>query len=497
MNYTMVGFVLGRILLVESALMLLPLAVALLYGESAFTFLLPIVLTAAVGAALGLRTPKNTAIYAKDGLVIVALSWLVMSLFGALPFYLSGFFPSYIDCLFETISGFTTTGASILTAVEPLSQGVLFWRSFTHWVGGMGVLVFVMAILPLAGGRSVHLLRAEVPGPSVGKLVSRLGNTAKILYGIYIVLTLLEVVLLALGGMSLFDSFIHAFGSAGTGGFSNRNLSVGAYDNAYFDVVISVFMLLFGVNFNLYYFLLLRRFREVFSSEELKVYFGIVATAVVAIAINISSYYENFLQCLRYALFQVSSIITTTGFATADFELWPTFSKTILVILMFVGASAGSTGGGIKVARILILVKSSFRDLQRTLHPHAVTTVRFEGKPLDEKTLRGTYVFFSIYMGVFALSILLLSLEHTDLITTFTAVTACINNIGPGLSLVGPMGNYAAFSAPAKLLLSFDMLAGRLELFPVLMLFAPSVWRSDRPLPRGRRITPLDGDEDF
>ncbi|MBU5625516.1 TrkH family potassium uptake protein [Oscillibacter sp. MSJ-2] len=497
MNYRMVGFILGRILLVESVLMLLPLMVTLAYGESAvFAFCLPIVLSALCGALLGVRTPKNTTIYAKEGLVIVALSWLAMSLFGALPFYLCGSFSSFVDCFFETVSGFTTTGASILTEVESLEHGILFWRSFTHWVGGMGVLVFVMAILPLAGGRSVHLLRAEVPGPSVGKLVSRLGNTAKILYGIYIVLTLIEVVFLLAGGMSLFDALIHSFGSAGTGGFSNRNLSVGAYNNAYYDVVISTFMLLFGVNFNLYYFLLLRRFREVFRSEELKVYLGIVFASVMMIAVNLLRYYDTFLQCLRYAFFQVSSIITTTGYATADFEQWPSFSKTILVILMFIGASAGSTGGGIKVARIVILCKSSYRDLQRMLHPHAVTTVRFEGKPLDDKTLRGTYMFFSIYMGIFALSILLLSLEHFDLITTFTAVTACINNIGPGLSIVGPMGNYSGFSALGKLLLSFNMLVGRLEIFPVLMLLAPSVWKKPRRFSSSKKPCPYETEED-
>lgn len=485
MNYRMVGFILGRILMVEAALMLLPLFVTVLYGESAVVaFCVPIAAAAGCGALLGIRTPKNTAIYAKEGFIIVALSWLVMSLFGALPFYLCGSFNSYIDCFFETVSGFTTTGASILTEVESLEHGILFWRSFTHWVGGMGVLVFVMAILPLAGGRSVHLLRAEVPGPSVGKLVSRSGNTAKILYGIYIVLTLIEVVLLLLGDMPLFDALINSFGSAGTGGFSNRNLSVGAYNNAYYDVVIGVFMLLFGINFNLYYFLLLRRFREFFHSEELKVYLGIVTASVIMIAVNLLRYYDTFVECLRYAFFQVASIITTTGYATADFEQWPSFSKTILVILMFIGASAGSTGGGIKVARIVIFCKSSFRDLQRMLHPHAVTSVRFEGKPLDEKTLRGSYVFFSIYMGVFTLSVLLLSLEHFDLITTFTAVAACINNIGPGLSVVGPMGNYSGFSDLGKLLLSFDMLAGRLEIFPVLMLFAPSVWK------RSGRFTP-------
>ena len=473
----MIAYIIGRILLTEAALLVLPLLVTVLYGESPVPFLIPILLLALCGGAMGWKKPKSTALYARDGLAVVALAWICMSLFGALPFVLSGDIPNYVDAFFETVSGFTTTGSSILTEIEPLSRGGLFWRSFTHWVGGMGVLVFVMAILPMNDGHGMHLMRAEVPGPTVGKLVSRMSDTAKILYSIYLVMTVVEIVLLLLGGMPLYDACIHAFGTAGTGGFSCRNLSVGAYDNTYFDVVIGVFMLLFGVNFNLYYFLLIRRFRDVFHSEELRAYLLIVAASVLAIAVNISHLYQSFAASLRYAFFQVSSIITTTGYATADFNTWPAFSKAILVILMFVGACAGSTGGGMKVARIVILAKTSVCDMRKMLHPNAVATVRFEGKPIGEKNIRSVHLFLTVYLIVFTISCLLLSLEEMDLVTTFTAVAACMNNIGPGLEVVGPMGNFAAFSPWAKLLLSFDMLVGRLEIFPMLLLFAPSIWK--------------------
>ena len=479
MNYRRICFVIGRILLTEAALLMLPMAVALGYGEAAAPFLIPALLLALIGLLLGLRAPQKSSLYARDGFAVVALAWVLMSAFGALPFVISGDIPSFVDAFFETVSGFTTTGASILTEIEPLHRGILFWRSFTHWVGGMGVLVFVMAILPMSAGdgHGMHLMRAEVPGPSVGKLVSRMGDTAKILYGIYLAMTVLEIVLLLLGGMSLFDACIHAFGTAGTGGFSCRNLSVGAYDSVYFDVVIGVFMLLFGVNFNLYYFLLIKRFRDVFRSEELRAYLLIVAAAVAAIAADIVHIYGSVAQSLRYAFFQVASIITTTGFATADFNLWPEFSRAILVILMFIGACAGSTGGGIKVARVVILCKTSLGDMRKMLHPNAVTTVRFEGKPLTDRSIRSVHLFLTVYILIFTVSVLLLSLERFDLITVFTAVAACINNIGPGLEVVGPMGNYAQFSPAAKLLLSFDMLVGRLEIFPMLLLFAPSIWK--------------------
>ena len=478
----MIGYVLGRILLTEAALMALPMLVAVLCGEAVIPFLVPIAALIAVGVLLGIRKPKRTALYAREGFVVVSLAWSVMSAFGALPFVLSGDIPNYVDAFFETVSGFTTTGATILTAVEPLTRSCLFWRSFTHWVGGMGVLVFVMAILPMNDGHGMHLMRAEVPGPSVGKLVSRMSDTAKILYSIYFIMTIILIVLLAAGGMPLFDSCIHAFGTAGTGGFSCRNLSVGAYNNAYFDIVLSIGMLVFGVNFNLYYFLLIRRFRDVFHSEELWGYLLIVAVSVAAITVNIANMYDSVWTSLRHAFFQVSTIITTTGYATTDFNLWPTFSKGILVVLMFIGGCAGSTAGGLKVGRILILGKASAADMRKMLHPNAVATVRFEGKPLSDHNVRSAYQYITVYLVVLAASFLLLSLEGFDLVTTTTAVITCINNVGPGLELVGPMGNFSMFSLASKLLLSFDMLVGRLEIFPMLLLFAPSIWtrRSSR-----------------
>lgn len=479
MNRRMIAYILGRILLVEAALLTLPMLVAMYYRESAEPFLIPMLALILCGILLGRVSPRSRVLYARDGLAIVALAWIAMSFFGAIPFYISHSMPTFVDCFFETVSGFTTTGASILTEIEHLGRGVLFWRSFTHWVGGMGVLVFVMAIFPTSDGHGMHLLRAEVPGPVVGKLVSRLGDTAKILYGIYLVMTVVEIALLLLGGMPLFDACVHAFGTAGTGGFSCRNLSVGAYNSPYFDIVIGVFMLLFGVNFNLYYFLLIGKVREVLQSEELRTYFLIVAAATITIAWNISHLFESFSTALRYAFFQVSSIITTTGYATADFNLWPAYSRVVLVLLMFAGACAGSTGGGIKIARLVILVKTAVSDMRQMLHPNAVATVRMEGRPVSGKVVRSTHVFLVVYLLVMGISTLLLSLDGFDLVTTFTAVVSCINNIGPGLELVGPMGNFAAFSPAAKLLLTFDMLAGRLELFPMLLL-APSLWRRHR-----------------
>ena len=477
MNIRMIGFVLGRILLVEAGLLTLPLAVALLYREPAMPWLITMAALVVCGALLSFRKPERTALYAKDGFAAVALVWLLMSAFGALPFVLSGDILHYVDAFFETVSGFTTTGASILPAVEPLSRGSLFWRSFTHWVGGMGVLVFVMAILPMSDGHTMHILRAEMPGPTAGKLVSRMSDTAKILYGIYFVMTAVMILLLVLGGMDLFDACIHAFGTAGTGGFSSRNASVGAYNSAYIDIVIGIGMLAFGVNFNLYFFLLVRRVREVLRSEELWVYLGIVAASTAAIAANILSLYDSVGTALRHTFFQVSSVITTTGYATVDFGQWPVFSKTVLVLLMFVGGCAGSTAGGLKVTRIVTLAKAAVMDMRKMLHPNAVINVRMEGRALPEKQVRGVQAYLSIYILILCGSWLLLSLAGFDELTTFTAVVTCINNVGPGLNMVGPTGNFGFFAPWAKLLLSFDMLAGRLELFPMLLLFAPSIWR--------------------
>lgn len=477
MNIRMIGFVLGRILLVEAGLLTLPLAVALLYREPAMPWLITMAALVVCGALLSFRKPERTALYAKDGFAAVALVWLLMSAFGALPFVLSGDILHYVDAFFETVSGFTTTGASILPAVEPLSRGSLFWRSFTHWVGGMGVLVFVMAILPMSDGHTMHILRAEMPGPTAGKLVSRMSDTAKILYGIYFVMTAVMILLLVLGGMDLFDACIHAFGTAGTGGFSSRNASVGAYNSAYIDIVTGIGMLAFGVNFNLYFFLLVRRFREVLRSEELWVYLGIVAASTAAIAANILSLYDSVGTALRHTFFQVSSVITTTGYATVDFGQWPVFSKTVLVLLMFVGGCAGSTAGGLKVTRIVTLAKAAVMDMRKMLHPNAVINVRMEGRALPEKQVRGVQAYLSIYILILCGSWLLLSLAGFDELTTFTSVVTCINNVGPGLNMVGPTGNFGFFAPWAKLLLSFDMLAGRLELFPMLLLFTPSIWR--------------------
>ena len=479
----MVRFVLGRILLVEGLLMIPSMIVCLLYREglrSVMSFVLPIALLLLIGFLMCRRMPEKTSLYARDGLAIVAMAWVLMSLFGALPFWLSGDIPSFVDSFFETVSGLTTTGSTILTEVEPLGKGVLFWRSFTHWVGGMGVLVFVMAVLPMSDGHGMHLMRAEVPGPSVGKLVSKMSDTAKILYGIYFGLTVILVILLLFGGMDLYESCIHAFGAAGTGGFSNRNLSIGAYNSVYIEVVLATFMLLFGINFNLYYFILIKRAKDAFASEELHTYLIIILVSVTLITADIFRIYGSVGTSLRHAYFQVSSILTTTGYGTVDFNTWPGLSKTILILLMFIGGCAGSTGGGLKVCRVMILVKSCIRDMRRMLHPNAIVPVHIEHKPLDEKTVRSSQMYLTVYVLIFVFSTLLLSFEEKDLITTFTAVVACLNNIGPGLEVVGPMGNFSSFSWAAKLLLSLDMLIGRLEIFPMLLIFAPSLWKRKR-----------------
>ena len=479
MNTRMIGFLLGRILMVEAGLLALPLLTALLYGEPLMPWLATMLVLAAIGGALSLRKPERTALYAKDGFAAVALVWLLMSAFGALPFVLSGDIPNYIDAFFETVSGFTTTGASILTAVEPLSRGGLLWRSFTHWVGGMGVLVFVMAILPMSDGHTMHILRAEMPGPTAGKLVSRMSDTAKILYGMYFVMTLVMIGLLLLGGMDLFDASVHAFGAAGTGGFSSRNASVGAYNSAYIDIVTGIGMLAFGINFNLYYFLLMRRFRDVAKSEELWAYLGIVAFSTVTIAANIRHLYGAVGTSLRHAFFQVSSIITTTGYATVDFDQWPGYAKTVLVLLMFVGGCAGSTAGGLKVSRAMILLRTIRREVNRLVHPRRVTAVRCDGKALSSEVQRGVSIYFALYCLCILITFLCLSGEPFSLETNLSAVVSCFNNVGPGLGAVGPAGSYAGYSVLSKLLLSAAMLMGRLEIYPMLVALSPSVWRKD------------------
>lgn len=477
MNYKAVFAMISRILLVEALLMILPLVVALIYGESITCFLIPIILLFFIGGAGVCLLHTDDKIYSREGFVIVALSWILMSVAGCLPFMISGYIPSFADAFFETVSGFTTTGASILTDIEALPKGLLFWRSFTHWVGGMGVLVFVMAIMPLSNIRSVHIMRAEVPGPTKSKLVPRMRNTASLLYKIYIALTFIEVIFLVLGGMPLHDALIHAFGTAGTGGFSSKALSVGAYDSAYFDIVIGVFMLLFGVNFNLYYLILIGEAKNALKSEELHWYLGIVSVSTIMIAVNIAGRFENFAQSLRYAFFQVSSIVTTTGYATTDFNTWPTLSKVILLILMVIGGCAGSTGGGVKVSRVVIACKSIVREMRRLLHPHAVQSIRIDGSPIEKKDAHATMIFLAAFFFLYLLLFLLVCCDGYDLITSGTAVLACISNIGPGLELVGPMGSFAIFSPFVKIALSFGMLLGRLEIFPIMMLFVPSTWK--------------------
>lgn len=477
MNYKMVGFVLGRIFLIEAALMLFPMGCAAIYGEWSvvLSFLWPTLIVLALGLITSLRTPQNTKIYARDGLAIVALVWVLMSVFGALPFVISGEIPSFADAFFETVSGFTTTGSTILTDVEALSHGTLFWRSFSHWIGGMGVLVFAMAVLPMTDGRAMHLMRAEVPGPTCGKISSKLSDSAKILYAIYLVMTVIETILLCAGGMPLFDSMVHSFGSAGTGGFGIKADSIASY-SPYCQWVITVFMLLFGVNFNLYYLLLAKKFRAAAQSSECWYYLGIVAAAIVLICINVRSYFASFSDTLRAASFQVVSIITTTGYSTTDFDLWPHFSRTLLMVLMVIGACAGSTGGGMKVSRVVLLFKMAGRELKHVLHPRSVNTVKFEGKRIDGTTLKGVSSYLSLYVICVILTVLVLSAENYDITTNLSATLSCFNNIGPGLSLVGPSGCFGIFNGFSKLVLSFAMLLGRLEIIPMLVLFSPSTW---------------------
>ncbi|MBQ5973115.1 MAG: TrkH family potassium uptake protein [Oscillospiraceae bacterium] len=480
MNRRFVFSIIARLSLGEGALLLLPAVVALIYGEkqTLAAFLISAVIAAGAGmAVLLLIHPKDSVIYAKEGFVIVALAWIVMSLFGALPFVFSREIPNFVDAFFETVSGFSTTGASILENVEVMSRGCLFWRSFTHWIGGMGVLVFMMAVVNNVTDRSIHIMRAEMPGPQVGKLVPRVKDTAKVLYLIYVALTVIEAVMLIAGGMPVFESIVHAFGTAGTGGFGVRADSIAGY-STYIKIVITVFMLLFGVNFNLYYLLLIRRFRSAVRSTELWCYLAVIVSCTAVIALNVRSLYASFWPALEDASFQVVSIMTTTGYATADFNQWPELSKGILFLLMFVGACAGSTGGGFKLSRVMILFKSIGSELRRMLHPRSVNSVKFEGKPVDKTTLNSVYTYSAVYVLCGAVVFLVLCFEKNfDFEANFTAMVSCLNNIGPGLGAVGPASNYAAYSWVSKLVLSAAMLLGRLEIFPLLIAFSPSTWR--------------------
>ena len=467
----------GQIIKLEAVLLVLPLAVSIIYRERcALSFLITALASLFVGFAVTLISkPGNRLIYAKEGFVIVALAWLALSAIGAVPFVLSGEVRSYADAFFETVSGFTTTGASVLTDIEGMSHGLLFWRSFTHWVGGMGVLVFIMAIIPSVCDRSIHILRAEMPGPVMGKLVPKLKQTAKILYLIYIVMTVLEMILLLCGGMSLFDSALHSFATAGTGGFGIKGDSIASY-SPYLQWVIAVFMFLFGINFNIYYLLLVRRFRSGLKSTETWCYIAICLISVSIITGNIYSIYGNLPDSVRASAFQVASLVTTTGFSTADFNLWPGLSKGILLILMFIGGCAGSTAGGLKVSRVVMMIKMIRREFMKMIHPRSVSAVRIEGKKVDDTTLNGVNVYFALYMVIYFAVFLLLCLEPFDFETNFTAVAACYNNIGPGFGAVGPMGSFSGYSAFSKIVLSATMLLGRLEIYPLLFALIPSTW---------------------
>ncbi len=475
MNKRRVLNVLGKIVLTESCLMIPALIVSLVYGDGDWWDLVVTMHPAdLLGALLSRIQPKDPRMTSRDGYCIVGYGWILISIIGAIPLFLTGQFRSYWSALFEIVSGFTTTGASVLAHPEHLPHGVLFWRSFTHWIGGMGVLVFVLMIIPMKNDNSMHLIRAEIPGPTAGKLVPRMKRTSTILYGIYTAMTAILVILLLLGGVPLFDSLCLSFGTAGTGGFAVSASGVAGYGSAYVEIVIGIFMLLFGINFNVYYFLLLGKIKDALRSEEVRCFLGIVAAATIAITLNIFTSLVQLGTTLRHAFFQVASIITTTGFATVDFNLWPEFSKHTLVLLMIIGACAGSTGGGLKVSRVIILVKSFFAEIRYIINPKSVQTVRLEHKFVDKPTLNSTRTYAAAYLMLVALLTLVVSLDGYNLITNLTAVLSCINNIGPGLDLVGPMANYSIYSNWAQLLLAIAMLIGRLEIFPLFLLFSRS-----------------------
>ena len=476
MNIRLVLRVTGRVMQLESAVMLIPLAVALLYRESPAPFLYSILIILISGTLLS-HLPARRHFFAREGFVAVGLIWILTGVLGGLPFYFSGYFNSFVDCVFESCSGFTTTGSTILTDIESLPKGILFWRSFTHWLGGMGVLVLATAVLPSLGIRSSYLTRAETPGPVFSKLVPKQSQTSKILYGIYCVLTLVEMICLKLAGLPLYDAFIHAFGSAGTGGFSNRNLSVGAYANPTAEVIIAVFLVLFSINFALYFLLLSRRFREVLASDELRFFLLIVAGSTLLIFFNIYPIYQNVGDSLRNAFFQVTSIISTTGFGTVDYVYWPTFSQMILILLMFCGACAGSTGGGIKCSRMLLLFRSIRREVHRIIHPNAVETIRLDGQVLDEDTLGTALSFSGFYVTIVLVAALIISLDNMSFGVSLSAALTCTSNVGPGLEAIGPMGNFSAFSPLSKIVMSLCMIIGRLEIYPILAMFSLHAWR--------------------
>ena len=477
MNFRIIAYIVGWVCNFQAIFMLLPFFTALIYQEQEFSsFLAAMAVCLVIGIPLTIKKPKNKVFYTKDGCVAVALSWLALCIFGAVPFVVSGYIPHPVDALFETVSGFTTTGSSILTDVEVLPHCILIWRSFTHWIGGMGVLVFLLSLLPLAGGYHMNLMKAESPGPSVSKLVPKVQSTAKILYTIYFGMTIIQIILLLIGKVPLFDTLCIAFGTAGTGGFGIVNDSLGSY-STYCQVVTTIFMILFGVNFSAYYLVLTKKFRQAFKYEEVRYYFGIIAVSILIITLNTAHLFRNIQTAFQQVAFQVASIITTTGFSSTDFNQWPALSKTVLVLLMFVGACAGSTGGGIKVSRILILCKAASKEFQLYLHPNAVKKIKMDNKNITHEILRSTNIYISVYLLIFAASVLLVAIDNFDLITNFTAVAATLNNIGPGFEVAGPMGNFSSFSYLSKSVLIFDMLAGRLEIFPLLLLFFKDTWK--------------------
>ncbi len=479
MNIAMILKNLGILLMVEAGCMLPPLLVAIIYNQNDISaFMITIIALVVFGFAMYKVPARNKYFYARDGFAIVSLGWILVSLFGAIPFCISGAIPSYVDAVFETVSGFTTTGSTILKEIESLPRGIIFWRSFTNWIGGMGVLVMMLAVLPAAGANTLHIMKAESPGPDPGKLVPKIGQSAKILYLMYIALSLVQITLLLLAGMPLYDTLIHTFSAAGTGGFSNMNTSVGAYNNVYFEVIITVFMFLFGVNFTLYYQAIKGGVKNIFKDEEFRFYLFTAVGAILLITWNIwGPNFNTVWESLRHASFQVSSIMTTTGFSSTNFDLWPAFSKSILIILMFIGASAGSTGGGIKCVRFVLLFKTIKREVRRIIHPRSVYTVKYGGKTVDADILSGVMNYFFIYIALFTISLLLVSLDGFDMVSNFSAVAATIGNIGPGLAVVGPMGSFADYSDLSKIIFSFTMLFGRLEIYPMLILFAPTFWK--------------------
>lgn len=480
MNYKIVLKTVGRLLWAEAALLCLPVFVSLYYKENLFhIYLIVMGLLLGTGAIMNLPKPEKRTVYAREGFVIVSISWILLSLFGAFPFVFSGEIPSFIDAMFEVVSGFTTTGATILNDIESLPKSLLFWRAFTHWIGGMGILMFVLAFLPQKDMQSMHIMRAEVPGPSVGKLVSKTTVTARILYIIYAAFTLAEIIALLCCDMPLFDSVTTAFATAGTGGFSVKNASIAAYNSLPIEIVCTLFMLLFGINFNLFYLILIKQFKRAIKSEELWTYLGIIAISIGIITINIAPLVNSFGTALRQAGFQVVSVITTTGFITADFNSWPMISQVIIITLMFIGACGGSTGGGLKVGRIIILFKACVRELKRALNPRRVKCIRLDNAALEKETASATCVYLVVYMFVIAASIVLVALNNFDFTTTFSSVITCINNVGPGLSVVGPVENFSAMSSLSKIVLSLDMLIGRLEVFPMMILFLPSTWKKN------------------